>query len=92
MSIWFSEEIPSPDPSASTKTHAHLQGLGREAATGMDRDNRIVSFLAPGELREMPDTRAAWSPGVLDCAPPQLGSCRFPGLAGVIFILATGLR
>lgn len=73
----------SPDPTANTKTHTHIQGLGREAAKGMDRNNISVYFLAPGEL---------WSCGVLGCSAPQLGSCCFPGLARVIFIPATGLR
>lgn len=35
----------SPDLSASTKTHAHVQGLGREAAKGMDRDNNCFFSL-----------------------------------------------
>lgn len=52
----------------------------------------IVSFLCSGGLQQKLGSRAAQSHGVVGCAPPQSGSCHFPVLAGVIFILPTGLR
>lgn len=61
------------------KTYTHVQGLQREAATGMDMDNRMDSALAPAGPQEKPCPGLCFSTDRELPLPRTAGGYFYPG-------------